>query len=76
MPWCLIQVKSSTDRILIMCVKILELVQLIWLRGRTYMTSDGRGEGGSAKSDFITKGELKQHLMRGEGGGQKRAKII
>ena len=35
------------------------------------MTSDGRGEGGSAKSDFITKGSLIKHLMRGEGGSKK-----
>ena len=47
------------------------------LRGRPYMTSDGRGEGGSVKSDLISKGALTKHLMRGWGrGGQKRAKII
>ena len=40
--------------------------------GRPYMTSDGRGEGGSAKSDFITKGSLIKHLMRGGGGGVKK----
>ena len=45
------------------------------IRGRPYMTSDGRGEGGSAKSDFISKVLLIKHMMRGEG-GQKRAKII
>ena len=39
------------------------------------MTSDGRGEGGSAKSDLISKEVLLKHLMRGEG-GQKMAKII
>ena len=33
------------------------------------------GRGGSAKSDFISKGSLIKHLMRGEG-GQKRLKII
>ena len=33
------------------------------------------GKGGSAKSDFISKGALIKRLMRGEG-GQKRAKII
>ena len=45
------------------------------LGDRPYMTSDGRGEGGSAKSDFISKGALIKHLMRG-GRGSKRAKII
>ena len=35
------------------------------LRGRPYMMSDGKGEGGSAKSDFISKGALIKHLMRG-----------
>ena len=35
------------------------------------MTSDGRGEGGSAKSDFISKGLLIKHLMRGGGGVKK-----
>ena len=35
------------------------------------MTSDGRGEGGSGKSDFIAKGSLIKHLMRGEGGSKK-----
>ena len=39
------------------------------------MTSDGRGEGGSAKSDFIRKESLIKHVMR-EGGGSKMAKII
>ena len=29
------------------------------------------GEGGSAKSDFINKGSLIKHLMRGEGGSKK-----
>ena len=37
-----------------------------------YMTSDGMGEGGSAKSDFITKRPLIKHLMTVEG-GRKRA---
>ena len=37
------------------------------------MTSDGRGEGGSVKSDLISEGPLTKHLMRGEG-GQKRTK--
>ena len=41
--------------------------------GRPYMTSDGRGEG-SDKSDFISKGSLIKHLMRGKG-GQKLAKF-
>ena len=40
----------------------------IW--GRPYMTSDGRGEGGSARSEFISKGALIKHLMRGEGGSK------
>ena len=31
------------------------------------MTSDGRGEGGPAKSDFISKGSLIKDLMRGRG---------
>ena len=36
------------------------------------MTSDGRGgRGGSAKSDFVSKGTLIKHLMRGEGGSKK-----
>ena len=35
------------------------------------MTSDGRGKGGSAKSDFISKGSLIKHLMRGGGGVKK-----
>ena len=36
------------------------------------MTSDGRGgRGGSAKSDFIAKGSLIKHLMRGKGGSKK-----
>ena len=38
------------------------------------MTSDVRGKGGSVKSDFISKEALIKHLMRGEGGGQKREK--
>ena len=47
------------------------------VRGPPYMTSDGRGEGGSAKSDVISKAVLIKHLMREEGGGgQKMAKII
>ena len=40
----------------------------LWLRGLPYMTSDGSGEGGSTKSDFITIGSLIKHLMRGVGG--------
>ena len=43
------------------------------------MTSDGRGRGGSAKSDFISKGALIKHLMRGGGGvkkGQKSSDVI
>ena len=32
------------------------------------------GEGGSAKSDFINKGALIKHLMRGGGGSQKGRK--
>ena len=43
------------------------------------MTSDGRGGGGSAKSDLINKGSLRKHLMRGERGfekGQKLSDII
>ena len=38
------------------------------------MTSDGRG-GGSAKSDFISKGALIKHLMRGGGGVEKGQKL-
>ena len=38
------------------------------------MTSDGRGRVGAAESDFISKGPLTKHLMRGEVGGQKRPK--
>ena len=34
------------------------------------MMSDGMGEGGSAKSDFISKGALIKHLMMGEGGSK------
>ena len=37
------------------------------------------GEGGSAESDFITKGSLIKHLMRGGGGvkkGQKSSDVI
>ena len=34
------------------------------------MRSDGRGEGGSAKSDFISKGSLIKYLMRGEAGSK------
>ena len=51
----------------------------IRLKGCPYMTSDGRGEGGSAKSDFIAKGSLIKHLMRGGGGvkkGQKSSDVI
>ena len=42
------------------------------------MTSDGRGRGGSAKSDFISKGALIKYLMRGEDGqkGQKSSDVI
>ena len=43
------------------------------------MTSDARGEGGSAKSDFISKGSLIKHMMRGGGGvkkGQKSSDVI
>ena len=49
------------------------------LRGCLYMKSDGRGEGGSDKSDFISKGALINHLMRGGGGvekGQKSSDVI
>ena len=35
------------------------------------MTSDGSGKGGSAKSDFILKGALTKHLMRGGRGSKK-----
>ena len=35
------------------------------------MTSDGRGGGGSAESDFISKEVLINHLMRGGGGVKK-----
>ena len=35
------------------------------------MMSDARGEGGSAKSDFISKGALIKHLTRGGGGSRK-----
>ena len=36
------------------------------------MISDGMGGGGgSAKSDFISKGSLIKYLMRGEGGSKK-----
>ena len=51
------------------------LTFLTSVRDRPYTTSDGRGKGGSAKSDFISKGVLIKHLMRGEG-DRKRAKII
>ena len=34
------------------------------------MTSDGRGEGDSAKSDFIGKEAISKHLMRGEEGSK------
>ena len=37
------------------------------------MTSDVRVEGGSAKSDFISKGLIIEHLIRGEV-GQKKGK--
>ena len=40
------------------------------------MTSEGRGEWGSAKSNFMSEGALIKHMMKGEGGGQKWAKII
>ena len=46
---------------------------LYW--SRPYTTSDDSGKGGLAKSDFILKGALTKHLMRGER-GQKRAKKI
>ena len=37
------------------------------------MISDGMGGGGgSSKSDFISKGSLIKHLMRGEEGGVKK----
>ena len=36
-----------------------------FVRDRPYITSDGRGESGSAKSDSISKGPLIKHLMRG-----------
>ena len=39
------------------------------------MTSDGRGEGGSAKSDFINEGSLIKHLMRVERGVEKGQKL-
>ena len=39
------------------------------------MTSDGGGEGGSAKPDFINKGSLIKHPMRGERGFQKEQKL-
>ena len=59
------------------CIKFLfHVIDLIFrndTRGHPYMMSDGMGEGGSAKSDFISKGSLIKHLMRG---GQKRLKII
>ena len=50
----------------------------IHFRGRPYMTSDGRGEGVSVKSDFICKAVLIKHLMRGEGvqKGQKSSDVI
>ena len=31
------------------------------IRDQPYMKSDGRGEGGSAKSDFISKGAVIKH---------------
>ena len=34
------------------------------------MISDGMGKGGSAKSDFISKGSLIKYLMRGEAGSK------
>ena len=43
------------------------------VRDLPHIASNGRGEGGSAKSDFISKWALIKHLMRG---GQKMAKII
>ena len=38
------------------------------------MTLDGRGEGGSVKSDLISEGPLTKHLMRG-GKGPKSSEI-
>ena len=40
------------------------------------MISDGMGEGVSAKSDFISKGSLIKHLMRGVKKYQKSSDII
>ena len=40
------------------------------------MTSDGSGKGGSAKSDFILKGVLTKHLMKGEEGGANKGKTV
>ena len=42
------------------------------------MTLDGRREGGSAKSDFISKGSQMKHLMRGRGvkKWQKSSEVI
>ena len=57
-----------------MAVLVKFIVVAVLIRGRPYMTSDGRGRG-SAKSDFISKGSLIKHLMRGER-GQKMPKLI
>ena len=38
-----------------------------------YMTSDGMGEGGSARSDFIVKGALANNLMPGGGWEDKKS---
>ena len=56
-----------------------KLKYLDLLRGCPYLTSDDRGSGGSAKSDFITKEALIKCLMRGGGGvnrGQKSSDVI
>ena len=45
-----------------------KLKYLDLLRGCPYLTSDDRGSGGPAKSDFITKEALIKCLMRGEEG--------
>ena len=48
--------------------------QIFKFRGRPYMTSDARGRGGSAKSEFIKYGSLTKHLMKGGGGVKKGPK--
>ena len=65
----------ATDYYFLSLVAVHNLRFAFFTGDRPYMTSDGRG-GGSAKSDFISKGALIKHLMRGKGGGKKRAKII